>query len=184
MPPALSRSLARALFAPLLLGSIAISLAGCGGNEPVVTEEALSPDRQSGALRPDQKPVASGDIAIDAPTLYHNKVGIRAYAEGNRVSIVVRNMREEPFMVRPTNFAVIVKGQREPNPVRRGEVDFTLFPPVNLAPETSVAGRITWTRLGDLRGQRLVFRHPELGDPFFIEIEAPPAPPAESQPRR
>jgi len=157
------------MISALLSASVALlTLTGCGTKE-LQTDKAATPDPQS-RVGPGDTIEVKGTVDFIEPTEFHEGVGIKAIAQGNSVSIYIRNARETDFLLSPTDFAVIV--DRQQHRVESGRTDFRRFPyPFRMPPEAVTAGVITFPRLGDLAGARLVFNNPEIGKPFFVPIE-------------
>ncbi len=159
---------------PVILCALCLGMAGCSGksSQPgadsaqaplAVVTSAGGVDSAAGAIQ------SYGTVELSPPEEFQEGVGLRAQADGNSITISILNERPDPLLVHPRDFGVIVDGTL--HRVEMGKTDVHLFPPKRLAPHTLSGGIIRFPGLGDLSGQRLVFNNPEVGKPFFVEIQ-------------
>jgi len=140
---------------PFLLALILTTgLAGCKRSASV-----LKPDPEVSKVSNKYEPL---EVALVRDEKFQPYVKMMANAEGETVTVQIQNFSEKMLGVDSVNFGVIRESEsREVHPFDP-EVHTSTFPKIGLKKGEIATGNLTFTGMGNLAGERLVFKHSQV----------------------
>lgn len=130
----------------LLLCLIAMPLGACYRPVAQAPEDAAAP----------YEPLA---VALLRDERFQPEVKMLAVAQGETVAVQIQNMTDKPLGVGPENFGIIRQGEGKAIHPFDSSLHSAAFPLIGLRKGEITSGSLTFTGLGNLAGQRLVFSH-------------------------
>lgn len=113
----------------------------------------------------DEKPIIISEAGNIKPVLGYNQpqaaqfgVGLRAAAEGNRLTISVDNRSADPIIIGPKSFRLISQGELVP--FEYGKADISMFPITTLNSGSHEFFLVTMTGVETLLGTSVVLNYP------------------------